>query len=294
MNYGQKIAELRKNNKMTQADLGTKLNITAQAVSKWENNLSEPDIDSIRKMCNLFGVSVDEFLEVKQSQQVAATVADPPAPSKIISGYCEKCKKPVSPGEYTISHLYYNPENSPRKVIKSKAQHIYCNSCHKTIVEKQEQEIKESQERAFAEQKAKNLQNLKKGLLWGALACVISAIIFFYGYANNPQPANLISAIFLTLSSFTLTSSLFWGSFITDFFFFFCRSFKAPFFFIFNLDLDGILWLLTVKLALWIICGVLSVLFFLIGLFLSLLLSIICYPFILPQVIKGKITRIFD
>ena len=47
MNYGQKIAELRKSNKLTQAELGTKLNVTAQAISKWENNLSEPDIDSI-------------------------------------------------------------------------------------------------------------------------------------------------------------------------------------------------------------------------------------------------------
>ena len=53
MNYGQKIAELRKGKGLTQSELGLKLNITAQAVSKWENNLSEPDIDSIKRMCEI-------------------------------------------------------------------------------------------------------------------------------------------------------------------------------------------------------------------------------------------------
>ena len=73
MNYGQKIAELRKSNKLTQAELGTKLNVTAQAISKWENNLSEPDIDSIRKMCELFEVSVDEFLGLSTTQKAKET-----------------------------------------------------------------------------------------------------------------------------------------------------------------------------------------------------------------------------
>ena len=97
MDYGQKIAELRKNSKLTQAELGTKLNITAQAVSKWENNLSEPDIDSIRKMCEIFEVSVDEFLGLstakKEEQSTQPAPAEEPQPVKAILGYCEKCKK---------------------------------------------------------------------------------------------------------------------------------------------------------------------------------------------------------
>lgn len=49
MNYGQKIAELRKKADMTQAELGESLNVTSQAVSKWENGLSEPDLGTINK-----------------------------------------------------------------------------------------------------------------------------------------------------------------------------------------------------------------------------------------------------
>ena len=73
MNYGQKISDLRKENKLTQAELGNKLNVTAQAVSKWENGLSEPDIESIKKMCELFNVSVDEFLGVSKKKPILIT-----------------------------------------------------------------------------------------------------------------------------------------------------------------------------------------------------------------------------
>ena len=86
MNYGQKIAELRKSNNLTQAELGAKLNITAQAVSKWENNLSEPDIDSIRRMCEMFNISVDEFLGVNITPKTLNTTQAETLKTLTISG----------------------------------------------------------------------------------------------------------------------------------------------------------------------------------------------------------------
>lgn len=50
MTYGQKITQLRKNANMTQAQLGDALNVSAQAVSKWEHNLAEPDLSTIKKI----------------------------------------------------------------------------------------------------------------------------------------------------------------------------------------------------------------------------------------------------
>lgn len=41
MNYGQTIVNLRKTANTTQAELGEKLNVTSQAVSKWENGISD-------------------------------------------------------------------------------------------------------------------------------------------------------------------------------------------------------------------------------------------------------------
>ena len=62
MNYGQKIAELRKKAQMTQAELGEKLNVTSQAVSKRENGLSEPDLNTINKICSLYGIAANVAL----------------------------------------------------------------------------------------------------------------------------------------------------------------------------------------------------------------------------------------
>lgn len=54
MTYGQKITQLRKNANMTQAQLGDALNVSAQAVSKWEHNLAEPDLSTIKKISYIF------------------------------------------------------------------------------------------------------------------------------------------------------------------------------------------------------------------------------------------------
>lgn len=64
---GQKIAELRKAKNMTQLELATQLNITDKAVSKWERNLSCPDINSFPKLAEILGVSVDELLQANVS-----------------------------------------------------------------------------------------------------------------------------------------------------------------------------------------------------------------------------------
>ena len=60
---GQKIAELRKAQNMTQLELANQLNITDKAVSKWERDISCPDINTFPKLAEILGVSVDELLQ---------------------------------------------------------------------------------------------------------------------------------------------------------------------------------------------------------------------------------------
>lgn len=62
---GTTIADLRKANGMTQAELAEKMGITDKAVSKWERNLSCPDISSIPKLAEILGVSVDDLMQCK-------------------------------------------------------------------------------------------------------------------------------------------------------------------------------------------------------------------------------------
>ena len=286
MNYGQKIAELRKNKNLTQAELGEQLNITAQAISKWENNLSEPDITSIRKMCELFNVSVDEFLGINTTKSTIEQKPQEKEPVKAILGYCETCKKPVCAGEFKTIQLEYKPSALSNKVVKTDLMHTYCNNCYNQLIETQKQEIKQSELDKLHAQKIESKKELKKGFIWGTIAMVLAAFVFFGSYATEPSSTTLVGAIIFTIGFFTLISQILWESFIYDFFFFFCRSFKAPFTLIFELSLDGIVWLLTVKLALWIICGLLSIAFFFLGLILSIFISICSFPFVLPMKIK--------
>ncbi len=62
LSLGQRIAVLRREQGMTQEALSEALNITPQAVSKWENNQSCPDIMTLPPLAQLLGVSVDTLL----------------------------------------------------------------------------------------------------------------------------------------------------------------------------------------------------------------------------------------
>ena len=66
---GTMIAELRKQHGMTQLELAEKMGVTDKAVSKWERDLSCPDINSIPNLAEILGVSVEELMQVKKEAE---------------------------------------------------------------------------------------------------------------------------------------------------------------------------------------------------------------------------------
>ena len=71
MTIGKRIAQLRKEKGLTQEDLSKLMEVSAQAVSKWENDQTCPDIASLPKLARILGVSVDELLSGKEETQLA-------------------------------------------------------------------------------------------------------------------------------------------------------------------------------------------------------------------------------
>lgn len=63
---GETIANLRKQKGMTQSELAEKMNVTDKAVSKWERDLSCPEINTISKLADVLNVSVEELLKTKK------------------------------------------------------------------------------------------------------------------------------------------------------------------------------------------------------------------------------------
>ena len=64
---GATIAAKRKEKSLTQYELAEKMNVSDKAVSKWERNISCPDIDSFARLTDILGLSADELLHLRKT-----------------------------------------------------------------------------------------------------------------------------------------------------------------------------------------------------------------------------------
>ena len=82
MTIGKRIAHFRKEKGLTQEELASHMGISPQAVSKWENDQTCPDISALPKLARLFDVTVDELLEGREALPAARVL--PPEERKDI------------------------------------------------------------------------------------------------------------------------------------------------------------------------------------------------------------------
>ena len=68
MTIGERISRARKERGYTQEKLAEKMGVSSQAVSKWENDQSYPDITTLPMLGELLGLSVDEILSGRKSE----------------------------------------------------------------------------------------------------------------------------------------------------------------------------------------------------------------------------------
>ncbi len=73
---GMMISSLRKDNGMTQLELAEKMGVTDKAVSKWERDLSCPDVNSLPKLAEIFQISVDELMQIKTAENTASSARE--------------------------------------------------------------------------------------------------------------------------------------------------------------------------------------------------------------------------
>ena len=127
MNIGNNIYTLRKEKKLTQAELAEKLLVSEQAVSKWENGQCAPDVSLFPLLADIFGVSIDHLFGYHKKsytdkvEEIMKSADDSKNTYKEIEIISEGLKKfPNSPElkiylAFSLSMLYRISENEAEK-----------------------------------------------------------------------------------------------------------------------------------------------------------------------------------
>ena len=101
MSLAKTLAKLRKDANLTQSELGGKLSITAQAISKWENGTSEPDITTLKKLADIYGIPVSQIIDSenvnKSEDESARAQGELPSQDSFLDALCDVYLTEVSP-----------------------------------------------------------------------------------------------------------------------------------------------------------------------------------------------------
>lgn len=297
MTQGEKIAALRKTKNMTQADLGVALNVSFQAVSKWERDESAPDFDTIARMSHLFNVPLS-FFERGSKQSVADAIAATSAPvqtmqaqaqnmGKRLLGVCVDCGRAVYEGErgdagmksitttqnhHSRGHLTTTTQHSFQKAPDGE---IVCKSCAQKRAEayRQHQETERKRHEANLDYV---LRRKKKGLIWSIVFTILYVVIgLWIGTSTEENKKEWVIGTLVSIPfAYPFFAQLFWDGAVVD-----CvtsimtKSLHLPGI-IFSCDFDGLKFLIIMKLLF-------AVLSFLFG-FLMAILGVAVGMFIAP------------
>lgn len=283
MEYGEKITALRKSHKMTQAELGAALNVTFQAVSKWERGESYPDFETLSKISKLFNVPISYFEEETAVDSVlgataginaatGANTATPPpaaeataakAPPKMI-GMCTVCGKIIHEGE--------GAQTSPV---------LMCADCCRAHEELRQQSVKQAEQKKKEQVRGtKRIRN--RGLIWGAIITAVVGVLLIILFSKSGAAALTGVIAFTILFVYPFTSQLFWDGTVVEVCLCGCKIIGTPGV-IFTLDLDGILFLIGVKILFMILKIIVFVICFLFFSFIAMVISPVTF---IPGILK--------
>lgn len=117
LNIGENIRSCRRKMNLTQEQLAEKLGVSFQSVSRWENDLTYPDMELLPALMGIFGVTADELLgisEARKEQEAEEIIRElvelskqKDAPSERINELIRAIRRDYLNG-YTIFHLRYS------------------------------------------------------------------------------------------------------------------------------------------------------------------------------------------
>lgn len=266
--YGKIIAQLRREHNMTQAELGAKLNVTYQAVSKWENDQSQPDFATMAQIAELFHVPLTIFLSGEENEAaVAAAAAESAEP---VLGYCTVCGNAV------------RQDN-----VAQQRPVLICKDCVEADARRKEEEARAAEQQKERQEQGRKLANKRtrnRGLIWGGVIALVVMILVavFYAIGGGTAGAGIVAVLITGIFVYTFSSQMFWGGFIFETCLFGGKIIGTPGI-IFSFDLDGFIFLIVMK----VIFALLKLFIFLITFVFFAIVSILLSPFtFVPALIR--------
>jgi len=291
MTLGKKLSNYRKVLGLTQQQLGEHLNLSAQAVSKWENDLAEPDLTTLKALANLYQVSLDELLntdeatpskKLNQASTNASNLDAETVAQTVASALDDKMKEtPKTIGFCKNCGITVTEEN-----VGKTSPIVLCDNCHKAELA---EEMRKKQEQLMAmhkrnEEKNQIKKNLKKkrirSMILGGIVGTALFALFIPSLIQAFDFGSFLIIIFLSYAAFSFVTMLNYECAVTNVISYMCSaSIRFPGL-IYTFDVDGILWMIGMR----ILFAAIGFIFGLICTCIGIILGMIIAPFVFPYI----------
>ena len=286
---GDKLKSLRSEKKMTQRELAEKLNVSAQAVSRWENDEVEPSLETLGQLATIFEISVDELFgkeppvrrcedtstddtvsgnndessAAKTAEMLRAEVRSVMTEQRPVLGVCEDCNKPL-----------YDARDIVRIRHTEGAATVLCVKCNArrelTLHERERNEL---------------LDNRRRAWIWSTIAGVAFFLLSIIGAfaPEEKNPSYLLIGLIGGLVLFAFLSCCFLdNTFVGEMWTTIAHwGFVDMPGVIFSLDFDGIVFLIAAKILFAILGFLLAAASVVLATVLGLVVGIFAFPFAL-------------
>lgn len=287
MTLGKKLSNYRKLAGITQQQLAEQLNMSAQAISKWENDMSEPDLTTLKTLARLYNTTVDELLD---SESVGAIPTQPIDFDAVVDSTVSKIEEHLKTEKQTIGFCKTCGIAVNEDTIHETEPVIICKKCHEKKVAADQAKAKEMA--ALAKKKEEEEKNEKKwrmtsmrdhrrkSLIWGGIVA-LPFLIFMFVKMFSGEWGTVSAVLGTAYAAFAFTFTMFYDTFVKDLFFDMMGATVHWPGLIFTFDLDGIIWLIGMKILFAVLGFLIGVLAAILGFLLTVLLSIFAFPIIL-------------
>lgn len=280
MTFGQKIKHLRTKSNLTQKELAEKMNVTFQTISKWESDTNEPDIESIRRLSNIFGRSIEYLFseEIEEEKKEEPIIEEKATEEKE-----ETKEEPLIEPEEKKEEQMSEPPAPP---VEEKKEEVI-------PVEEKKEETKETKpvQTPIVKKGKKTFSQREdhKVLIWSIVACVVNFIIslvcFIVYRAAVPTVWVVLSPFIISYAVLADVYCIFSDTYISDVFVSVAtKSIKFPGL-IFSWSIDGLMWLIGMKILFAILGFFVSLAIISLAVFISAFLAVFSF---IPILIKNS------